>query len=183
MAPGSPEVPAAVRPASEGDIESFHDLLDTVAREKRYLAMVQAPSIERTREFILENIRLGHPQYVAEAGGELVGWADIVPARRDSTRHMGGLGMGVAREWRGRGIGRSLLRAAIEHSWNMGLKRIELEVFVDNVRAISLYETMGFRHEGRMRCARFIDGRYLDVFHMGLLHTDLEKSYGEHTAG
>lgn len=158
----------------EGDIPAFHNLLDSVAREKKYLAMVQAPSIERIREFVLGNIRHGYPQYVAERDGELVGWADIVPGRRDSTRHCGALGMGVARGFRGKGIGYKLLSRAIEHCWDMGLKRIELEVLVHNSEAIALYENVGFQHEGRLRKARLIDGEYQDVFHMGLLHPDLE---------
>ena len=182
MAPDSPEPAVAIRLIAENDIARFHGLLDEVARERRYLAMVQAPPIERVREFVLGNINEGLAQYVAEADGELVGWADIIPGRRDTTRHMGALGMGVAREWRGQGVGRALLHAAIAHCWNLGLKRIELEVFVDNARAIALYESMGFRHEGIMRCARLIDGSFLDVFHMGLLHPDLEAGYGEHAA-
>ena len=52
----------------------------------------------------------------------------------------------------------------------VGLVRIELEVFVDNARAIALYEKRGFRYEGRLRKARLIDGDYRDVFHMALLH-------------
>jgi RimJ/RimL family protein N-acetyltransferase len=164
-----------IRQIQEGDIPDFHLLLDRVAREKKYLAMVQAPSIERTREFVLGNIRDGHAQYVAEQRGELVGWADIMPGQHESTRHMGGLGMGVAQGHRGRGIGRRLLARVIEHCWNAGLKRIELEVFVDNLPAIALYESMGFAHEGRLRCARLIDGEYRDVFHMALLHTDLTE--------
>jgi RimJ/RimL family protein N-acetyltransferase len=162
----------------EDDIPAFHRLLDSVAREKKYLASVEAPPIERMREFVLGNIREGYAQYVAECDGELVGWADIVPGQRTSTQHMGGLGMGVADGFRGRGIGRMLLSRAIEHCWEMGLKRIELEVFVNNARAITLYEHMGFQHEGRLRKARLIDGEYQDVLHMALLHPDFEGDHG-----
>lgn len=158
----------------EEDIPAFHCLVDSVAREKKYLAMLQAPPIERMREFVLDNIRHGYAQYVAERDGELVGWADIVPGKRDSTRHSGALGMGVARDFRGLGIGYRLLTRAIQHCWDMGLTRIELEVFVHNSAAIALYERVGFQHEGRLRKARLIDGVYEDVFHMGLLHPDLE---------
>ena len=82
--------------------------------------------------------------------------------------------MGVASAYRGQGVGSRLLAAAIEHSWTAGFKRIELEVFVTNARAIALYEKLGFLLEGRLRKARLIDGAYHDVFHMALLHPDLE---------
>ena len=44
----SPEV--TIRLIREEDIPDFHRLLDSIAREKKYLAMVQAPPIDRTRE-------------------------------------------------------------------------------------------------------------------------------------
>ena len=165
---------ASIRLIEESDIPAFHALLDSVAREKKYLAMERAPTIERTREFVLGNIRRGYAQYVAEVDGDLIGWADILPGQRDSTRHMGGLGMGVADGFRGQGIGRALLSRAIEHCWEMGLKRIELEVYVQNTRAIILYERMGFVLEGRLRKARLMDGEYRDVLHMAILHPDLD---------
>lgn len=167
---------AAIRLIREEDIPAFHQLLDSIAREKKYLAMVQAPPIDRTREFVLGNIRMGHAQYVAERDGELLGWVDVTPGQRDSTRHSGALGMGVAAGSRGQGIGRRLLATAIAHCWDMGLRRIELEVFVTNARAIALYEKLGFRLEGRLRSARLIDGAYQDVLHMALLHPDLEAA-------
>lgn len=163
-----------IRLMQADDIPAFHRLVDNVAREKKYLAMVQAPPIERMRERVMGNIDAGYAQYVAVCPGEVVGWADIVPGQRDSTRHMGALGMGVAEGYRGQGIGRLLLARAIDHCWQMGLKRIELEVFVHNVRAITLYENMGFEFEGRHRKSRYIDGNYEDVYHMALLHPDLE---------
>ncbi len=163
-----------IRHIEPRDVDAFHGLLDSVARERKYLATLEAPPMEQTREFVMGNINQGHPQYVAERGGELIGWADLAIGRRASTRHTGSLGMGVAEGYRGQGIGRRLLQAVIDHGWNMGLKRIELEVFTNNTRAVALYESMGFEHEGRLRCARLIDGYYRDVFHMAMLHPDIE---------
>jgi RimJ/RimL family protein N-acetyltransferase len=154
-------------------------VLDAVASEKKYLAMVKAPPLARVRDFVLENIRVNHAQYVAEVDGRLVGWADVSPGERDSTRHMGRIGMGIVDGYRGQGIGRRLLEAVIEHCWRVGLVRIELEVFVDNARAIALYEKLGFLYEGRLRKARLIDGEYRDVFHMALLHASVADHQGE----
>jgi RimJ/RimL family protein N-acetyltransferase len=52
---------------------------------------------------------------------------------------------------------------------DLNLHRISLQVFATNKRAITTYERAGFRHEGTMRQAAFIDGRFVDVVVMGIL--------------
>jgi RimJ/RimL family protein N-acetyltransferase len=165
-----------VRPIRETDIEGFRAVLDAVASEKKYLATVRAPPLKQVREFVVGNIRGNNAMYVAETEGEIVGWADAVRGTRDSTRHTASVGMGIIEAYRGQGIGRRLLERVIEHCWRARLVRIELEVLVDNARAIALYEKLGFHYEGRLRKARLICGEYKDVFHMALLHPSLTTS-------
>lgn len=67
---------------------------------------------------------------------------------------------------------RTLLRFAFEE---LNLHRIFLHVFDFNRRAIRCYEKVGFRHEGRLRQARFTEGRYVDELVMGLLQEEWEE--------
>ena len=97
---------------------------------------------------------------------KVVGWADIIPKQKGSAQHTGELGMGIVASCRGQGIGKELLEKVIRHSWEIGLKRLELEVFASNLIAISLYERYGFEHEGTKQNARFVDGEYEDVLIM-----------------
>jgi putative acetyltransferase len=85
-------------------------------------------------------------------------------------RHAASLGMGVADDMNGQGIGTALLEALIEAAdkW-LDIRRIELTVFVDNERAIRLYERHGFQREGVMRAYAFRDGRYVDTLAMARL--------------
>lgn len=61
------------------------------------------------------------------------------------------IGMAVAAPARGRGGGRLLLEAALAHALEARVHKVELEVFVDNVRAIALYASFGFEVEGLRR--------------------------------
>jgi RimJ/RimL family protein N-acetyltransferase len=61
------------------------------------------------------------------------------------------LGMAVLEEHRGRGGGRALVDAALEYARDAGLRKLELEVFPDNGRAIALYLGAGFEIEGYRR--------------------------------
>ena len=47
------------------------------------------------------------------------------------------------------GIGRELTLACIECAKKAGYSQVELDVVADNSRAVSLYESVGFREYGR----------------------------------
>jgi ribosomal protein S18 acetylase RimI-like enzyme len=157
-------------PITEGHIEGFHRALDTVARERRYLAFLEAPPIESTRAFVLGNIKHGHPQFVAvSADGEVVGWCDVKPLDRPSQAHRGVFGVGLLPQYRGRGIGTKLIKKALAASRAFGLHRVELTVREHNIGAIELYKKQGFEIEGVQRDAVLVDGVYEDVICMAVV--------------
>ena len=166
----SREAIGTVVPIAEEHIEGFRKALDSVARELRYLAMVEAPPAQDMRAFVLRNIETGVPQFVALQDNEVVGWCDVLPKPRAALRHSGILGLGVVAAHRGRGIGSRLLQAALQAAWQSGLTRVDLTVRVDNDRARQLYERFGFAIEGLCRRHMRIDGQYYDSYLMALLH-------------
>ena len=82
-------------------------------------------------------------------------------------RHAAEIGMAVRDDWRGKGVGTALLRAALDLADNwLGLTRIELSVYTDNAAAVALYEKFGFEIEGTHRRFAFRNGRYVDAYSM-----------------
>jgi putative acetyltransferase len=156
-------------PIAETHADSFRECLDAVAREKRYLAQVEAPALESVRAFVRANVAASVAQFVALDGDRVVGWCDILPAWAHAQRHCGALGMGVLAAHRGRGIGRALLSACVAKARANGLSRIELDVRADNEPAISLYERVGFRREGRKHYALRYDDTFFDAISMALV--------------
>jgi putative acetyltransferase len=108
---------------------------------------------------------------VAERHGAVVGSAGLHPAPQVRRRHAAMLGISVAREAQGQGVGSALMQALCDYAdgWAQ-LLRIELTVFVDNARAIALYRRFGFEHEGTLRAYALRDGVYVDVHTMARLH-------------
>jgi ribosomal protein S18 acetylase RimI-like enzyme len=156
-------------PIAEEHIAGFREALDSVARERRYLWFLEAPSAEDTAAFVRSSVKKGYPHCVALVAGKVVGWCDIVPMERPTLAHCGALGIGVSAEYRGRGIGKALLKAVLESAKAAGLTRIELSVREDNARAIALYEKLGFVVEGLKRNGVRFDGKYFNVVSMALL--------------
>jgi RimJ/RimL family protein N-acetyltransferase len=159
-------VSVEIVPLERRHIAGFREVLDGVARERRYLAFLEAPSLSRVRSFVLQNLRSGTAQFVAVDGSRVVGWCDITPRTHETLRHGGVLGMGVAASHRGRGVGAALLRATLDAALARGLTRIELTVRADNHPAIALYQRHGFELEGRMRRYMIVDGVACDALLM-----------------
>jgi RimJ/RimL family protein N-acetyltransferase len=154
---------------AEEYIEGFRVCLDAVARERRYLALTEAPPADAVREFLKSAIARRVPQFVALDSTQVIGWCDIFPHERESFVHVGRLGMGLLPQYRGQGIGRRLAEKTIKTAKRIGLERIELDVYASNKPAIALYKSLGFALEGVKRKGRKLDGIYDDVVVMGLL--------------
>jgi len=159
----------SVVPISETHVVGFHACLDAVARERSYLAQVQAVPLERLAVFVRDSVANDAAPYVALDGALVVGWCDVFPGWADAVKHCGALGMGVTASHRGRSVGRRLIEATLAHAERQGLARVELEVRADNARAIRLYERVGFVHETRKRCGMRFDGVDFDALTMGRL--------------
>jgi putative acetyltransferase len=163
-------VNVSIVPIALEHVAGFRACLDSVARERRYLAQVEAPPPERVAQFIQDSVASDAVQFVAVDGaGSVVGWADIFAHWAHALQHCGTLGIGVHTDWRGQGLGERLLRACLEKTPRRGITRITLEARADNERALRLYERVGFTFEARKRHALRFDGVYYDSVQMSLL--------------
>ena len=152
-----------IRDSTVEDAAAVASMIDLVSRERRFLAGTVGFSEEATRNFIAELRSSDAVQVVADVDGSLVGWCDIARLPFEGMQHVGRLGMGVKRDFRGRGIGRQLLEAALLRGFGGRFERIELEVFSSNEKAVQLYESYGFLFEGKKRAARKLDGMCDDL--------------------
>jgi len=163
-------MPYQILPITEEHIPGFRAFVDVLARERKYLAFLEAPPPENVTRFVRNNIEQGFPQFVVLSAGTVVGWCDVLPNRsRVIYSHCGTLGVGLLPGFRGKGIGRRLMRRTIDAAFAFGLTRIELTVREGNLNAIALYKSLGFEAEGMHRMAVRIEGEYENLYSMALL--------------
>lgn len=158
-----------VVPLAEEHIAGYRAAFDQVAKEHRFLDYLEAPPAAAVQKFVLSNIRIKNPQFVALADNTVVGWCVIAPKAKPIYQHAGVLGMGIVEGYRGRGIGTKLINAALDAARRRGLKRVELQVRENSLSAMALFEKSGFVKEGVMRKQAFIDGEYENSVLMALL--------------
>lgn len=69
-----------IAPLAESHFTELHTVLDAVAREKRFLALTQAPPLAETVAFFRQNLEADRPHFVALLEDAVVGWCDVLPA-------------------------------------------------------------------------------------------------------
>jgi len=107
---------------------------------------------------------------VCEIDDEIVA-SCIISGRQGRKRlaHVVTLGISVNKEYWGNGIATKMMKAQFDFCRHNNIKKVNLEVMVNNDKAKALYEKLGFEVEGIERMAICIDGEYIDNYYMGLI--------------
>ncbi len=128
--------------------------------------------LEEQASFLTKKLSSHVDLYIlAEADGRVVGIASLDGSTMSRFGHGVRLVLGVRRDcWR-QGVGRALVKTLLDWADTRGIVRIALEVVETNVGAIRLYESLGFEHEGRLRCRTKLGGTYFDNYLMARIRT------------
>jgi RimJ/RimL family protein N-acetyltransferase len=150
-----------IRPAVEADRMPLAELHAAVAEERDGIAAEPPVNLERRAAFWNLDWTL-----VAMSGDEPVGLVFVI----ETPFGFGELGMCVAADWRGRGVGGALMVAVIDLARRRGLHKLSLGVFPHNEAGLALYRKFGFVEEGRrVKHIRRQSGELWDLIDMGLL--------------
>ena len=168
-----------IRPLRLSDTGDVYELMHmpNVLWGASLLPSTTIDSWHKTIESWVSNDRM-HP-FVAYIDGKVVGAINLkVGAARQS--HIGKLTIAVHDMYQGQSIGKMLLITAIDLADNwLNLVRLELDVSVDNERAINLLQRFDIEVEWRKRCAAFHGGSYIDSYHMGRLHPHNSQGHAD----
>ena len=156
----------SVRHAEPDDAQAVHRIL---SGPRATAGTMQLPllSVEGVRKRFLSESHEGFYHLVACVDEEVVGHLGLETFTRPRRRHVGEIGMAVRDDWQGKGVGTALMEAALDLADNwLGLARLELSVYVDNVAGVALYKKSGFEIEGTHRRYAFRNGEYVDAYSM-----------------
>jgi len=107
---------------------------------------------------------LAEDKLIGELGLDVVNWAG-----RDA---FVGLGIGETAYW-SKGYGTDVMNVLLRFAFTeINLRRVTLNVFEYNPRAIRSYEKAGFRHEGHLRDFLNREGRRWNEVYMGILREE-----------
>lgn len=148
------------------DVEEHTHYINKLSLEDTFITLSgEQFTIEEESKIVsewLENMKNGDKCVIdAFVGDKLVGLLHIDRLTRRN-KHVGHLGISVAKDYREEGIGKALLLESIKFAKQMNLRMLELEVYSLNENAIGLYKSVGFVEVGRIPGKTFFHGNYVD---------------------
>ena len=162
-----------LRPIRADDADAMWDMLDDA--EGRRLTGT-------TRDFTRAEIDAwcasretveGRYDFAVTALGDDEYRGEIVLDEVDGTLRSAGLRLSMRPMYRGRGYGTEAIELVLGFAFDgLGLHRVELEALSINSRAMSLYENIGFRTEGRRRDAYRDGDGWCDAVVMSMLEDE-----------
>lgn len=161
-----------LRNARIEDAEDLIQYLKTTAQETPYL--VREPeeikiTLEQERKFIQSKIEEERElMLIATVAGRHVGNCSLMcMGNNQRYRHRCGVAIALYQEYCGKGIGRLMLQTILDVAKTCGFEQAELEVVTTNIKAISLYSSLGFQIYGTFpNNMKYKDGTYADTYWM-----------------
>jgi L-amino acid N-acyltransferase YncA len=164
--PDSNEQSLLVRPSRDGDVEAMLAIYRHHIRRGLEEGVDESGTPEpddlRDRRKNLRSHRL--PHLVACAGGEIVGYAYVVPFRkRPAYRYTVKHSIYVHHAQIGRGVGRRLMQELIDHCAASGFRQMIGYIDADNAASLAIHEKFGFRRVGLLPGVAHRYGRWADT--------------------
>ena len=164
-----------IRPIDIGDGKGINELRRMPGVFENILG-IPSERVKRNEDFIM-NMDDNQHQFVAVRKNknneeEIIGTAGLTVNINPRTRHSGGIGIMIHKDYQNMGVGTALMEALLDvaDNWLM-LIRVELTVFEDNKKAIHLYEKFGFEKEGLKRLAGIRNGKYENEYLMARINS------------
>lgn len=152
------------------------------AGDSEYLRLLDADptnllSVKKFTEFIQKDQEKDPPPYYffamrTLADDRLVGCVGLDGDAFPNGDVFVGIGIGDREFW-GKGYGTDAMNIILRFAFQeLNLRRVSLDTFEYNPRAIRSYEKAGFVHEGRARKFLLREGRRWDLLFMGILREE-----------
>ncbi len=139
-----------IRPARPKDARSFSAMWQGVVDEGYVHSQLVRNPVKHYRGLFRDPWNERGAWILAVNGDDVIGLLSLARGTEHRNRHNATLGMGIAKPWRGKGIGSALLVEAFRWAEEFGVARIALSVYPDNAPAVGLYRKFGFVEEGRL---------------------------------
>ncbi len=133
-----PETPAVIRELEPGDLPALAEMYRTF--EPRGRAKGLPPVREEKASRWLEHLASTAGGLMAVEGGRIAGHVILAEQRGEAE-----VALFVHQDFRNRGLGGELIRAAVDLARRRGYSRLWLTVSPDNPAALRVYARCGFR--------------------------------------
>ena len=147
-----------IRPFQDQDFEQVKEIYQQGINTKIATFETEPPTFEIWESKFRKNLR-----FVATEKEIICGWVALssVSARK-VYEGVCEVSLYVAKEFRGQGIGKLLLKKIISESEEQGIWTLQAGIFPENIGSINLHKKFGFREIGYREKIGMRDGKWHD---------------------
>lgn len=154
----------SIRPATPDDLTGILAITNDVIANSTAIYNDRTETLEDRRTWYEARVKLGYPVLVADAGGGIAGFASFGdfrswPGYRYTVEHS----VHVHCDFRGQGLGSSLVRALVPLAQGLGKHVMIAGVDAENLASIRFHERLGFERAALFREVGRKFGRWLDL--------------------
>jgi RimJ/RimL family protein N-acetyltransferase len=158
-----------IRPAEPEDAPALHQSLELVAKEPGIGAEPGEWSLELVMQMIDKHASGAGLLLVALSGAQVLGAALLSRLPAPPAAHVLDFAIFAVPAVRGTGLASNLAEKALQWAWEHGYRKVIVNPFASNGRAISFYKKLGFVQEGLRRAQYMFKQGLEDEVLMGLM--------------
>lgn len=156
-----------IRKARKEDSSAIIEFLKQVGSESDNLSFGKE-GLNLPKEAVENYIQGVECYYVAKEGDKIIGSSQLDKGRRRFS-HKAEFAISVLKDYWGKGVSTALFNTVLDYAKANGIRKINLEVRKDNLRAINFYKKHGFQYEGTDKRMFKINDEFIDGEYYGLL--------------
>lgn len=157
-----------IRYPQDSDVEALLKYINSLSRERTFIRFQGEQLTLNEEGKYLKNLLLKIKkdqavQLLVFADNMLVG-VSAVSMKDKVQRHIGVFGISIAKNYRGKGVGKLLMDTVFKESKKnlVQLKIIILDVYANNALALSMYEKFGFIKYGKLPKGIIYKDKHID---------------------
>jgi len=159
-----------IRQATLADLGQITEVYNDAIQKTTATFDTELKTLEEQEKWFA-NHDASHPVLIAEQDGLVTGWASLSQwSDRCAYCATAEISLYVKEEYRGKGIGKQLMKAIIQEGKKAGLHTVIARIAGSNKISADLCKSFGFQYIGTMREVGKKFGQLLDVHLMQLIY-------------
>jgi len=157
------DLTATVRPARQEDISGIVGVIESIAAVSSYVVATRlANEVTRDEVLLRHNESEDRVFFVATVDDDAVGWLHVEVVQAPMMNHTAELTVGVLEQYRGNGLGSTLMERGLEWAERRGTRKVYQNLPATNKPAISFLEDAGWTVESTRDGHYCIDDELVD---------------------
>ncbi|QKJ29532.1 N-acetyltransferase family protein [Mucilaginibacter mali] len=159
-----------IRHANASDLPAILEIYNHAIIHTTAVYQDDVHTLAMREQWFADKLKLGHPVFVAAEAGKVTGFSTYGPFRnwpgyRFTVEHSVYVDTGS----RGKGVGKMLVQAVINHARDKGMHALIAGIDSSSAGSLHLHQSLGFTEVAHFKQVGFKFGRWLDLKFLELL--------------